>query len=321
LLGKGTYSSSPIRLRGSHLVVYAPPGGALTLEFKTENSEIGSTLVDIEDGNLELINLRIRLDWKKMAVCPKDLLRVQGGKLSMTRCVVQTPLKGTPAAFQSLIALDERPEGPPTQLACRDSILVSSNGVIRYQGQAGQIRCRHNLMIAQGDLATLQLFGEVRTPAAALFEYNTFGLEKAFLAFPFTSTTNDGPTLVVHARANHFTSFGATGPGFLLRVPGDGIRSLVWLGVNNVFDVASLGHYLVWGQEEPAEQTPRIWIDFWGASAEKDLIAFRPTTPAKALNPDPLNLDRFVLPSTLRLDLPGANMPQLISLYGGAKKK
>ncbi len=326
LTGKGTFRTSPLRLRGTHLVLYAPPVDGPTLEFQTAQGVSAAALIDVDQGELDLINVRVRLDWKKLADMPTSLIRVRDGSLSMARCVLQTPLTKVPLGFNSLIAVETTQASAPSRFTCRDCVLLAGSAFVALEGPAVLMRCHRSLILAMDDAVLLKP-GPLDQPPNIVgrFEYNTFVLDKAFLRVQSPARLpNCSPPIPIHAVSNYFSSPTPGGNALLLRSEGEALARglLAWRGQANAFDLGAFSRALAWGREFGPTPFPQAWTDHWGHAAEADPLHVPAKQPAaKVLNLEQPNFDRFILPTTLRLDLPGANMQQLIALLAAPKKK
>src|SRR5947208_14363451 len=106
--GSGEIATSPIRLKGVDLVIYVtPPADAksspLVLFPRVLTSPEQPALIDVEDGSLELINVRLTYDNKTDLVAPATMLRVRGGDLRLFGCRLQGALDKMPPNYAGLI--------------------------------------------------------------------------------------------------------------------------------------------------------------------------------------------------------------------------
>jgi serine/threonine protein kinase len=324
LAGRGTFKSSPLRLRGTRLTMYALPADAPILDFQTFQGVPAATLFDVESGSLDMINIRVRLDWKKLGETPASIFRVRDGQLSMARCVVQSPLTRVPDAFNSLAVVES--VGGPAKFTCRDCVFLTGASFVSLEGAAASMRCNQSLVLALDDAVVLKP-GEFDAPpsASVRFDNNTLVLDKAFLRIHAPPRPpGSSPPIPIHSLDNYFSGTTPGGNALLLRAEGDALaRGLIaWHGDGNAFDPAAFPRAVAWGRDASSKPFPQAWADIWGHAAERDLLlvpAKQP--PLKALNLEQPNFDRFILPTSLRLDLPGAHMQQLIPLFLSTKKK
>jgi hypothetical protein len=324
LIGRGTFKSSPLRLFGTNLVLYASPEAAPTLEFQAPPGSGAAALLDVDKGSFDLINLRLRADWRKPADVPAAFIRVHDGSLSLARCVVQTPLTKVPADFRSLIVAQS--ETGPAKFTCRDCVFLSGASFVTLEGPAAVMRSNQSLILALDDAVVLKP-GPLEAPLAvsARFDHNTIVVKEAFLRVQSVPKSNDCfPPMAIHAFSNYFSSLAPGGSALLLRSEGDVLgRGLVaWHGQANAFDLSAFPRAVAWNRDVHATPFPQAWFDLWGHAAEDDPLLLPAKQPApRGLNLDQPIFDRYVLPNTLRLDLPGAHLQQLLPLIAAPKKK
>lgn len=331
LLGRGVFQSSPIQIADTQLVLYAPVVDSPIIEFKTMTGAPAAALIDVDRGSLDLINVRIRLDWKRLAEMPSALLRIRDASLNLTHCLVQTPLVKVPEGFHSVITLDGTTADSPAKLTCRDSVILSGASVLGVSGPAAMVRWRNNVALGMEDMITFAPVPEGKSgQIAALFEYNTFAAQKAFVRFVTPASARSLPLATDRAGVrpcaiatlgNHFTSPTESGNTLMLRLEDNAVsRGLLdWRGQSDAYDSAAILRPLAWGKDVAASPFPQAWLDTWGAAALVDPLIVSPKTNAKFILEQP-TLDRFVLPR-IRLDVTGANIPQLVPLLAPPKKK
>ena len=108
LSGVGEHRITPLHLKGCTLVLYAdPPRGnaaPLTLLWDGEKSLDQEGLIEIEGGELDLINIGLRLADFPRAATPAYVLEVRGN-LRLFRCRLDGPQQNVSEAYRGLIAL------------------------------------------------------------------------------------------------------------------------------------------------------------------------------------------------------------------------
>src|SRR5204863_7745147 len=120
----------------------------------------------------------------------------------------------------------------------------------------------------------------------------------------------------------YFSSPTPGGSALLLRSEGNALASglFAWHGQGNVFDLGAFPHVVAWGRDVLPSPFPQAWTDLWGQSAEREALPIQAKQQLPKLNLDQPNLERFNLPSKLRLDPPGAHLQQLLPLVSPKKK-
>ena len=142
LSGKGKQFTSPIKVKGiANLVLYFEPVLAneepLTLTPNPLATEEREPLIDIEDGNLEIIKGRFLLENKRSGAAPAYLIRLRGGDLVLNRCYLQGALDKAPEAYQGLVRFDGAAgNGALPGVLFNDTVMVSSRSLLDLYGGA-----------------------------------------------------------------------------------------------------------------------------------------------------------------------------------------
>src|SRR5262249_21940000 len=135
LHGSGERPLTPVRVKGSSLVLYfepAPDRGAeeqpaaapLVLAPPTTSTAAQGALIDVEDGDLHVLGGEFRLPNFKLALVPDYLLRVRGGDLYLRGCRLRGPLTQGPANSRALVRF-EVPGGKTRSCVLEEVVLVS----------------------------------------------------------------------------------------------------------------------------------------------------------------------------------------------------
>ncbi len=137
LSGSGERFTTPIRIKGSSLVLYfePPPDKPDARAEKAEPLALvpagqGSqeAILEIEQGNLDILNGTLRLSEAAEARVMPWLIKVRGGDVRLFRTRLEVPPKSSGTAFRGLIALDG--SGDPSaehvrSCAVNETVLVS----------------------------------------------------------------------------------------------------------------------------------------------------------------------------------------------------
>jgi hypothetical protein len=281
-------------------------------------------LIEVEDGNLDLISGRIHFE--NVTYAPfRHMIRVQGGNLRLWRCRLQGPLGKTPPTYHSLLALDGSATAKqPPSCAVSESVLLSGQSVLQVRGTGARVRLEQSVVVAVGDVLHLVPGSSPpkggRLNVHVRLQQNTLALRKALIhlddapAFPVPSEP-----MVVQARGNAFLDPVQETPrqSCLLRYEGQALARglLLWQGQENAFD-KRLDHYLQAGEKVPeGPQLFQAWTDLWGPQGELKPFAWDRVRPLTTFSQDDPRLQRLELrlvrPLSRGESLPGANLVQL----------
>jgi serine/threonine-protein kinase len=332
LSGTGKRPTSPIRVKGFDLVLYfkqpdqAPEDKLLTLIVSPETENREGALIEVEEGNLDIIGGRIHFE--NVTYAPLGhMLKVRGGDLRLRGCRLQGPLGKTPPTYHSLMALD----GSGTQDQARrcmvhESILLSGKDVLQIRGVGARVRLEQSVVVAAGDVLHFELPAsppkENRLNVYCRLEHNTLALRGSLIHL------DDAPTwkvltepIVVQARGNVFLDPFQETPhrSSLLRYDGQALARglLLWQGQENAFDSKRLHGYVWGGTQAPLKPQPyQVWADLWGPRGEHKPFAWDKARPPTAVfSQDNPKLERLELRPVRSLSpgesLPGANLVQL----------
>jgi serine/threonine-protein kinase len=317
LAGTGKQYTSPIKIKGiPNLVVYFEPvpdrEEPLTLLPKPQAVEELGALIEVEDGNLELIKARFLLENKRAGVVPAQLVRMRGGDLILNGCYLQGALDKAPEGYQGLIRFEgtgDRSGALPGVLV-KDTVLMSSRSLIDLRGSA-RVRLRNCAALAVDDgfvftrrsLATPSVFVQL--------ENNTLAVRKALISAAGAEGDRSGTSeaIVIQARQNYFLNPFADEPHqaqlVLVSRSGVALGILQWQGTGNAFDRSRLG-YFGSGKDEPGKQSFKEWQQLWGSPGEQDALLLEPAKSSKTFTLDPPSWQHLGLPAQVRV---GAGPP------------
>jgi serine/threonine-protein kinase len=161
LSGTGEVRTSTLRVKGFDLVLQVPVPAdpkekPLTLVPRSTTAD-QAALIDVENGSLEMINVRILCDNKDVPL-PRSLIRVKGGDLRLFGCTLQGPLDKGPANYERLIEFHgsgKKELAAAHQLACSQTVLISGKQVLGLIGGGAHVRSQQCVALAAEDLMEL----------------------------------------------------------------------------------------------------------------------------------------------------------------------
>jgi serine/threonine protein kinase len=184
LSGDGERLMTPLRLKGTNLVLYFEPppqekkDPQRTPEYSKPPQEKKETdkkeplvlapggpapadaLIEVEEGNLSIINGNFRFsDAGKSRVVPW-LFKIHGGDLRLFRTHLEVPPKDSGVAFRGLISLDGSGDTAAEHVrSCvvNESVLVSARDAILLGGIGVRVLLTQSLLIAGEDAIYLAL--------------------------------------------------------------------------------------------------------------------------------------------------------------------
>ncbi|MBM4069426.1 MAG: hypothetical protein FJ271_10830 [Planctomycetes bacterium] len=305
LTGQGERLTSPIRVKGvKELVMYFEPARTKPLSLAPQPQATAGVeaLIDVEDGNLEIINARLRLENSRFAPGPQRLIRVKNGSLRLGKSSLIGPMRKGPREYVGLIDLQST---TPDALAINESVLISDKKLIMISGNRSAMRIKHSLLVSGEDGIQVKA---PSTPTALnhlwLWEESTFAFAGDLIDVSDLLPANAAasPSLSIHSMSNLFlTPFqDPSRATSLLRCRGDWLihGSMLWRGKNNAFDQKRLSAYVNLADREATLATHLQWVNLWGAIGEQQSLLFdAPAGGAKLLGvDDPPSLLRLVLP-------------------------
>lgn len=341
LVGSGEVTTSPIRLKGTSLVLYfetpekregMPTPPPLWLTPRNSFASVPGPLIEVEDGDLEITNGDIRFAEStiRKALIPPYLLRVRGGNLLLYGCRLQGPrAQQIPDLYQGLIlfegANEEDPELAP-QCALNRSVLVSGKVGLHLRGTGAHVRLHQCAVVTTQEAIRLDPGPSPEKTTArvrarlnlhCLLEHSTVAARRAVVCLANApSFTTPLEPIIIQARSCAFlnpypgASAKESHPAGVFLFEGDMLARglLLWQGEGNVFDKRL--HYFAWPTTGPLPEQRQSfagWARLWGPVGEKQPVL--DVTPAGRMDANLSQFDCLALP---RLDrTPGANLTQL----------
>jgi serine/threonine-protein kinase len=333
LAGTGERFTTPIHIKGSNLVLYFEPppdkGDPLSLAPTGRGPE--QALIEIEQGNLDLIGGRLRLSDAAEGRALPWLVKVRGGDVRVFRSRLEVPPKTGAGAFRALIRLDG--SGDPSaehvhSCAVNESSLISARDGVQVQGIGTRVLLTQALLIA-GDSAirltldpphaagsTAPLAGKANVQY--LLDHATVAAREAVVQVPDPPASQPltEPVIMQSHHCCFLNLFGRGPRPSLIRYEGEALAHgyLLWQSDHDAFDrriwfVATPSAGAL--PDRPDERSS--WSALWGTPALShpvlDLNVFR------TLDADLWSLDRLV-----GLKVPGADLEKL-GITAKPKKK
>src|SRR5262249_39702588 len=162
LSGNGERLTTPLRIKGSSLVLYFEPPQEKKEPLVLAPTGRGSAeaLFDVEQGNLSIINGNVRFSEATEGRVVPWLIKMRRGDLRLFRTHLEVPPKDSGAAFRGLIALegsgDTAAEHVSSCLA-NECVLVSARDALAIEGIGARVLLTQTLLIAGGDAIQLAL--------------------------------------------------------------------------------------------------------------------------------------------------------------------
>ncbi len=329
LAGAGEQKTSPIHIKGSSLVLYFEPPArddAKPLSL-TPQGGAADALVQVEDGNLDVINGELTLpDGGKV---PNHLLKVSGGDLRLYRCRLQAAHQAGADANTGLI--DFQGSGATASdkgRAClvNQSVLSCGFTAIDLHGVGGRVLLRQSAIVTSGDALHVEVGPAFAGQAnvQCVLEQSTLAARHAVIHVGDVAATPwlQEPVVVQSLNCAFLNPFAEASarPG-LLRCDGEALpRGLVvWQGDGDFFD-KRLAHGVVppAGATGEAKNGSIPWSLLWGTVGMRKPAVDLVTAP-KPFDGNTWPLDRLVLafqPASTKKK-PGADL----SLFAGTDKK
>jgi eukaryotic-like serine/threonine-protein kinase len=271
LAGKGERMTSPIRVKGSTLVLYfePPERGEERLALKGGKGPRADALVEVEGGNLEVINGEFHAPGAPYA------LKVRGGDLRMFRCRLEGPQQAVPAEYRGLVCL-EGPGEKPRGCAVTECVLVSGRAGVVLQGPGARLLLRQSLVVA-GTEALQLLPGpgfKGRPDVQCLLEQVTFAAREAVVRLGDVPAGAVREPAVVQARdCAYLNPFLGKPKAGLLRFEGDALPRglLLWQGEREAFDRRLYFSAAPAGAPLPDKSEGHgPWAQLWGTPGARD---------------------------------------------------
>ncbi len=326
LSGSGERRTRPVRVKGSSLVlVFEPPAEKaepLTLT-PGDGAAAQGALVEVEDGNLDLVGGNIRFPDFKTALMPPYLIAVRGGNLRLHDCRLQGPTGHPPEVYRALVRFAGSGKADPDKAnvcAVSDSQLLSGGDGIEVAGTGARVGVQGSVVVCGQDAVDLQPGGtaDPRLNVQAVLDHTTVAARRAVVR------EGDAPGLagpvvpaVVQSTAcaflNPFVSGDSPARAGMLLADGDALpRGLLLLRSDGDLFDKRLYYQAAAGEAPPEKPQPHaLWAGLWGPAA-----ANRPVLDVAlhgTLDLEHPQLDRLALPALPRFrDRPvGADLVRL----------
>jgi serine/threonine protein kinase len=165
LTGKGERPTSPLRVKGSSLVLYfTPPEKEEDAPLALSLANAGgvsdpAALVEVDGGSLEIIGGTLRAPDLPGPRIP-HLLKVRGGELRLFRCRLEGPTQAVPGNYRGLISLGGSGETAADKArgcAINESVLVSGRAGVSLHGIGARLLLRQSLVVAGTDALEVTL--------------------------------------------------------------------------------------------------------------------------------------------------------------------
>jgi hypothetical protein len=284
LTGKGESLTSPIRIRGSTLVLcFLAEGGTVPgLRLAGPASTGAGAMIEVDGGNLVIMGGRMR--------CPDGvtgvpyLIRVHGGDLQMLGCRVEGPQPLAPASYRGLIALEGSGNPAPDTVhgcAIERSVLVSGRAGVVLSGVGTRLLMRQTLLVA-GTEGLHLLPGPAckgKANMQCLLDHVTVAAQRGVVRLGDAPEAGPpGDPVRVQTRDCAFLNpfFGRPNKAGMLLYEGTALPRglLVWQSQRDAFDrrlhfSTAQGDKLPDSPEE-MRRGPLAWRALWGSSGMRD---------------------------------------------------
>jgi serine/threonine protein kinase len=276
LSGNGERLTTPIRLKESSLVLYFEPPAekAEPLVLVPAGRGPAEALIEVEQGNLSLINGNLRFsDAAESRVVPW-LIKLRGGDLRLFRTHLEVPPRVSGKVFRGLISLDGSGETAAERVrSClvNESLLLSAHDGIGLQGIGGRVVLTQTLLIASDDALRLSLDSVFSGKAnvQCLFDHATLAAGVAVVHAPDVKQAGPPaePVIVQSHDCGFVNPFHTRRPS-LVRYDGQALAHglLVWQSENDGFDGwLRFGAVPAKGPLPNKPEKHASWAGLWGS--------------------------------------------------------
>jgi serine/threonine-protein kinase len=288
LTGRGACATSPVRVRGMHLVLVFDeaaakpkkkgPGEALVLVPRGASAVGQEAMFDVEDGSLELRGGGVRFGNSEFAKLPRYMLRGKNADLRLYRCRLDGPVTAAPPDYRGVIRLEGSGKGDIDKTpACvvAESVLVSKGNLVQVAGTGARLSVTGSLLVAADDVLRLDPGASAAPPlnVQCLLERNTVAVKGALIHLAdVPGLPVPAEPIIVQADSNLFFDPFNDGPhrSTLLRFEGQALPRglLLWQGKDNGYDEKRLHNYVTAGPTADATQPITVWTRLWGSRGE-----------------------------------------------------
>ncbi|HEY7154655.1 MAG TPA: hypothetical protein VH575_11905, partial [Gemmataceae bacterium] len=317
LAGSGEHFTTPLRIKGSSLVLYfePPPEQAEPLVLVPAVRGTGDALVEVEGGSLDIVNGRLRFaeSAQTRRILPW-LIKVRGGDVRLFRTHLEVPPNTSGTRFRGLVLLDGSGD-PAAERVCscaaNETVLLSAREGIRIQGIGARLLLTQTLLIAGSDAVRLTLDPGFAGKAnvQCLLDRVTVAASGSVVHVPDVKPAEPPaePVIVQTHGCAFLNLFGRMSRPSLVLYDGEALARglLVWQGDGDSFDrrlwyaAASADAPLPDKNEDRAS-----WLALWGPSGLSRSKYELP--PIRSLDPKSWSLELLA-----KRKLPGADLEKL----------
>ncbi len=318
LSGKGEHLTSPIRLKGTSVVLHFPeaekdtPRLALTLA----RTDKPVPLIDLDGGSLEVIGGVLRVP-DQSNFKASHVVRVKGGDIRMYRTRLDGPQQSEPEGFAATVSLVGSGDPAPEKgrgCALNECVVLSSKAAVALEGVGCRLALRQCLLVSAAEaLHFLPGPGcKGRTGMQAQLMNVTFASRRAVVRLgdaPGAGVPTDPVTVLARdcAYLNPFP--GRPSRSGMLVWEGDALPRglLVWQGEREGYDTRlHFAAAAVPGGISDNKEGYTPWKQLWGAAGVREP---RELSPLLVFDPRRWQLERLAL--KVREPAPGANLERL----------
>ena len=328
LAGTGERLTTPLRIKGSSLVLYFEPPSekAEPLALAPTGRGPEQALIEVERGNLDIIGGTLRLSDVAEARTLPWLLKVSGGDVRLFRTRLEVTPRTGGGTFRALIRLDgsgDRSADRVCSCAVNETSLVSARDGVQVQGAGARVLLTQTLLIAGENGIRLALnpanasASSSSAPATFadkanvqyLLDHATVSAREAVIFVPdFRSPRPLAEPLIVQTHDSSFLNlFGRTIRTSLMRCEGEALARghVLWQSERDAFDRR------IWFAAAPAvgplpdrPEERSSWLALWGTPGLR-----RPVLDLNVVRT--LDADRWSLDRLIGLKVPGADLERL----------
>jgi hypothetical protein len=317
LTGRGLAQVTPFRLKNVQLVLYAEAGGPV-LGPKPGSS--ADALISVENGGCELVGVHFGLPAGDKGAELGSFVQTKNSSLRVLGCRMKsTAAKSTVRTLLSFAGSGDSAAERASDCAIGDSVLQSSNWVLKLVGNGSRIRVQHSLLVAGEDAVVVEP-GTLAGPLNihCVFDHDTFAARRAAVrVLDMTAGAPPLDALPLQARScvfvNPFGEFPARA-GLLAFEDQALPHGLVsWQADGNAYD-KQLGYWLA-SSDSGRETTlpPETCERIWGPLADRRGQVY--DGGVRDFKLEQASLDRLSLPASVRSRIkgmpPGADFEQL----------
>jgi serine/threonine-protein kinase len=307
LSGTGDRPTTPIHLAGHSLVLYfAPPQKKQDRPLVlTPGPGSGDALIQVDNGNLEVIGGTLRVAARPGGWVPPWLLKVDHGDLRLAGCRLEGPQGTIPAGFLGLVHLagSGQPEADAAQVCLMNQVVLAcGRDGIRVEGGGAQLCLRQVLLVTGGSGVTLSGgpgFGE-RPNVRCVFERSTIAAHDG--AVHLVTGAADAPPqepVLIQSRDSAFLNpFRDRGGSKALLVVDAAVLArgmVLWQGDRDLLDRRLQSG--AWTEDRsPTDRGQLVsdWVRLWGSANTPNLV--RAGDLVRTLDTTPWQLNRLALP-------------------------